>query len=119
MAQFNFRSNLQAATFPLLSELNSRTIIVPQNDQTYIPGVNPDSKTVPLDRGVSGIIYAHNIMPSTYGWQSVSYIQQVPEVNDLLPGESFDSVFFVQGAIVTEDEGESTVEPDGNATYIT
>lgn len=79
MAQIPFRANTQTMTFPLLSELSGQSIIVPQQDQTYIPGVSvpatasEGSSQVPADRGNPQIYYAHNVMPSTYGYQSVGY----------------------------------------------
>lgn len=79
MAQIPFRANTQTMTFPLLSELSGQSIIVPQQDQTYVPGVSvpatasEGSSQVPADRGLPQIYYAHNVMPSTYGYQSIGY----------------------------------------------
>lgn len=79
MAQIPFRANVQTMTFPLLSELSGRTIIVPAQDQTFVPGVSVPSvaaegnSAVPADRGIPQIYYAHNVMPSTYGFQSIGY----------------------------------------------
>tara|TARA_Y100001963_G_scaffold52211_1_gene73084 strand:+ start:25253 stop:26980 length:1728 start_codon:yes stop_codon:yes gene_type:complete len=74
MAQTEYRGNVQQMAFPLLSTLGSRTVIDAGPDQTYVPSVSPDS-SVPIDRGVPGAYYAHNVMPSTYGWQTVGYWQ--------------------------------------------
>lgn len=77
MSQTPFRANLQTMTFPLLSELSGQTVIVPGQDQTYVPGVSVTTNDpliqVPTDRGIAQIYYAHNVMPSTYGYQSVGY----------------------------------------------
>lgn len=79
MAQIPFRANLQTTSFPLLSELSGQTIIVPAQDQTFIPGVSPPATaadgatTVPADRGNPQIYYGHNVMPSTQGFQSIGY----------------------------------------------
>lgn len=72
MAQIPYRSNLQSMTFPLLSELSGRTVINPQTDNTYQRFMSSDGQS-PVDTGVPSIFYCHNVMPSTYGWQSVTY----------------------------------------------
>jgi hypothetical protein len=61
-------------TFPLLSELSGRTVINPQTDNTYQRFMSADGQS-PVDTGVPSIFYCHNVMPSTYGWQSVTYAQ--------------------------------------------
>ncbi|QHJ80715.1 MAG: hypothetical protein [Bacteriophage sp.] len=72
MAQIPYRANLQSMTFPLLSELSGRTVINPQGDNTYARFVSSDGQS-PVDTGVAQIFYCHNVMPSTYGWQSVRF----------------------------------------------
>lgn len=47
--------------------------MVPQIDQTYIPGISADPAATPLDKGVPELYYCHNVMPSTYGFQSIGY----------------------------------------------
>jgi hypothetical protein len=73
MAQIPFRANLQTTSFPLLSELSGRTIVVPQQDQNYVKGVSAADSQVPPDIGIPQIYYAHNVMPSTHGYQSVGF----------------------------------------------
>lgn len=72
MAQIPYRANLQSMTFPLLSDLSGRTVINPQTDNTYQRFMSSDGQS-PVDTGVPSIFYCHNVMPSTYGWQSVTY----------------------------------------------
>lgn len=72
MSQIPYRANLQSMTFPMLSELSGRTIINPQGDNTYARFVSSDGQS-PVDTGVPQIFYCHNVMPSTYGWQSIRY----------------------------------------------
>lgn len=72
MAQIPYRANLQSMTFPLLSDLSGRTIINPQADNTFARFVSSDGQA-PVDTGIPQIFYCHNVMPSTYGWQSVRY----------------------------------------------
>ena len=79
MAQIAIRFNTQQMYFPLLSEQCGRTIIGAQNDLTYTPKVSPDSRATetPVDRGTPMIYYAHNVMPTIYGMQSVSLKEEV------------------------------------------
>lgn len=72
MAQIPYRANLQSMTFPLLSELSGRTIINPQADNTYARFVSSDGQS-PIDVGIPQIFYCHNVMPATYGWQSIRF----------------------------------------------
>lgn len=78
--QILFRGNIQTSIFPLLSQLSAQTVIVPEQDQTFIPNVNPADSVAPVDRGIPQIFYGHNVMPSTYGFQSVGYIDQYPAI---------------------------------------
>lgn len=73
MSQIPYRANLQSMTFPLLSELSGRTVINPQTDNTYQRFMSSDGQS-PVDTGIPSIFYCHNVMPSTYGWQSVTYV---------------------------------------------
>lgn len=72
MAQIPYRANLQSMTFPLLSELSGRTVINPQADNTYARYVSSDGQS-PIDTGIPQIFYCHNVMPATYGWQSIRF----------------------------------------------
>lgn len=73
MAQLPVRVNTQTSLFPLLSELQGATVIDARGDQTYIPSVNPADNAGPVDRGNPQIFYCHNVMPSTYGLQSIGF----------------------------------------------
>lgn len=111
MAQIPFRGNLQAATFPLLSKLAGRTVIDPGPDQTYFQLVSANA-AAPTDRGVPNVVYAHNVMPSTYGWQSVKY----NNVYFAPPSEEaaiFSDIHFVQCT-----RGGQVPAPTGTKTYL-
>lgn len=117
MAQIPFRANTQTMTFPLLSELSGQTIIVPQQDQTFVPGVSVPSTAsegnsqVPADRGVPQIYYAHNVMPSTYGYQSVGYDTVYSGINweSIPPADlKFESAKQIQGGQIVSDLPAST-----------
>ena len=60
--------------FPLLSSLSGPTVIDGGGDQTFMPNISTDG-AVPIDRAAPQCFYCHNIMPSTYGYQSINYTQ--------------------------------------------
>ena len=78
MAQINTRVNTQTSLWPLLSQLQGSTLIDSRGDQTFIPNVNPSDQAGPVDRGNPQIYYCHNVMPSTYGLQSINFKQVYP-----------------------------------------
>lgn len=121
MTQITFRGNMQSMTFPLLSRDSSATIIDAQADQTYIPRVSAEG-AVPADRGVAGAFFCENIMPSTYGWQSVGYKNLI---SPLSSGYLIDRVVLVKGATVStvppvppETEPTTVITPTGNQTLL-
>jgi hypothetical protein len=97
MAQIAVRFNSQQMYFPLLSQQCGRTIIGSQNDLTYVPGLSPDSRATdtPVDRGVPMVYYAHNVMPTVYGMQSVALKE---EVISAAIGTFYGDIFSVTGA---------------------
>lgn len=74
MAQVVIRANLAATSFPLLSELSGRSIILKQQDQNYVPQVT-SKEDVDKDVGVPQLYYCHNIMATAQGYQAVDYLQ--------------------------------------------
>lgn len=73
MPQITYRANTQSSLFPLLPSTSGQSVIVPERDQTFVPDLNPSSQNNPVDRGVPQILWGDNIMPSTYGYQSVGF----------------------------------------------
>jgi len=118
MAQIPYRANTQSMTFPLLSKLSGRTVINPQADNTYARFVSSDGQS-PVDTGIPQIFYCHNVMPSTYGWQSVNYNTVF---NAPIPsaGLDFEYVRQVQTAkiIMGGDPPAEIVESIGFKTYM-
>lgn len=110
MAQFPFRGNLQTMAFPLLSKLSGMTVIDPKADQTFVPNLSTDG-AVPVDRGAPQAYYAHNVMPSTYGWQSVGY------VNTFFAPEG-GGVTFTDPHLVFATRGGQEPKPTGFRSYI-
>ena len=77
MAQIVYRGNLSAKAFPLLTDFQGRTIIVPGPDNTFNRSL---VSSVDLDRdvGVPILYYCHNVLPAPYGFSSIGYVQQIP-----------------------------------------
>lgn len=77
MAQIQYRANLSAAKFPLVSQYMGRTVIVPKQDNTYVPQVAAKEDT-DKDRGIPQIYYAHNVFPTGEGYNSIGYDLEIP-----------------------------------------
>lgn len=89
MSQIVYRGNLSAKAFPLLTDFQGRTIIVPGNDNTFNRSL-VSSEDLDRDVGVPILYYCHNVLPAPYGFSSVGYEQLVPA---LVPaGSVFESV---------------------------
>lgn len=73
MALITHRINLDSATFPLLSELLGRTIIVRGSDQTH-----PHTFATQIAADPPQLYYAHNVFPTPYGYQSIGYDEFIP-----------------------------------------
>lgn len=74
MADITYRANLKTTSFPLLSELSGKSVIMKQQDQNYVPNAVPKD-SVDTAMGIPQLIYCHNVMPSDSGYQSIGYQQ--------------------------------------------
>jgi len=72
MADVVYRGNLKAASFPFLSELFGRSIIVRGQDQNYIPGLAAKD-AIDSVAGIPQIYYCHNVIPTDSGYKSIGY----------------------------------------------
>ncbi len=79
MAQVTIRANLSSVQIPLLTEEFGRSVIVRQQDLNYVPTVTSKSD-VDKDIGIPQIYYAHNVMPTYYGYRSIAFSTQIPGV---------------------------------------
>lgn len=77
MPDITYRANLSSASFPLVSEYHGRTIIVPGPDNTYNRLVGSQDIS-DRDIGIPQLYYAHNVLPVTNGFHSVSYKTDLP-----------------------------------------
>jgi hypothetical protein len=73
MALITHRINLDSATFPLLSELLGRTVIVRGSDQTH-----PQTFATQIASDPPQLYYAHNVLPTPYGYQSIGFNSFIP-----------------------------------------
>lgn len=73
MALIPFRANLNAAEIPFLSSQLGRTVIIPGLDQNSVKSAQFAGSGESLDQGIPQLLYAHNVMPTDFGVQSVGY----------------------------------------------
>lgn len=76
MAQVTIRANLSNVQIPLLTEEFGRSVIVRQQDLNYNPTL-ASKADVDKDVGIPQVYYAHNVMPTNYGYRSISYSNQI------------------------------------------
>lgn len=80
MSQMVYRGNLSATTFPLLSSLHGRTVIIKGQDHTYVPAVTAKEDS-DKDSGIPQIFYAENVLPHAQGFQAVGYVSEKSPVS--------------------------------------
>lgn len=110
MSQIPYSANLAADDFPLLSKLQSRTVIVGKNDQDYELEINSNQK-LQKERRLPQAYYAHDVMPSGQGYQSIGYIQKIAKHS---------SATDFKGAFVLRDQEENKTlySPAAGRNYI-
>lgn len=78
MGQIVYRANLNAQSFPFVSEYGGNSIIMKQYDQNTIQtAAIQQSNDLDKDLGIPQIYYGHNIMPVAQGIQAIHYDQLV------------------------------------------
>lgn len=111
MAFYTTRVNLGFSSFPLLTNLAGRTIIVPGQDQHYDRAVVQTTADTEKDKGIPQGFFLENVMPTSQGVQSIGYSSLL----DSLSGATDFSVTFP--AQVT-DEARILLCPAGGKNYI-
>lgn len=81
MPQITYRANLTASEFPLLSELQGRSVIVPQYDQNFSRQLS-SVKNKDRDIGIPQVYYGHNVIPTDAGFATAGYLQLTPPPAD-------------------------------------
>lgn len=102
MAQVTIRANLSSVQIPLLTEEFGRSVIVRQQDLNYVPTVSSKAD-LDKDIGIPQIYYAHNVMPTSYGYRSVAFSSQIPAASP---------------AVTTFDQVFNLVSPAGNKAFL-
>ena len=90
MSQVTIRANLSSVQIPLLTEEFGRSVIVRQQDLNYVPTVSSKAD-VDKDIGIPQVYYAHNVMPTNYGYRSVAYSNQIPAASPAV--NTFSQIF--------------------------
>lgn len=93
MAQLHSRCNLSAARFPLMSNLQGRTVILPQYDMNYQRQAQFAGADADRDVGVPQVFYLHNVMPTEQGYQSVGFSTVI---NPVTGATDFDQAITLQ-----------------------
>lgn len=99
MSQLPYRANLSAKSWPLISTFFGRSIIVGSashdqnfNRQTYSPE-DPDK-----DIGIPQVYYLHNVMPTSYGLQSIGYVPLIPSIPGTTSVSNIYTMHYTEGS---------------------
>lgn len=110
MSDVVYRANLKAASFPLLSELFGRSIIVKGQDQNTPIGKTEPGTTDSSNQGIPQIYYCHNVIPTDNGYKTISYTDTVDAVGGGAAG--FDKIITIRDA--TGNRALFAVDSSGN-----
>jgi hypothetical protein len=114
MAIRTFRTNIEAAHFPLLTSYFGRSVAVRSPDDGDYIVTDSFSGTAANDEiGIIQPIYMHNVMPVSHGLQSVHY--KVRLDNGLLTNFDFDQAIILR----TQSEHEHILAPAQGINYVT
>ena len=110
MAKQRFKGALNTATVPLVSVLQTRTVIQPQLDINVRTSRNSNSTEEATDYSIPQVQYIENVLPTSEGYQSVGYSQVISGFG----GTAFDQ------AITLRDENENNflLSPAGGLSYV-
>lgn len=120
MADLVYRGNLKSTSFPFLSELFGRSIIVKGQDQNYIGGL-ATKESLDSSVGVPQIYYCHNVVPIDNGYKSVGYIDYSTTAYPSTAG--FNSVHTIRtgsgdsALLSTDSVGNVYVMEKGSSTW--
>jgi hypothetical protein len=111
MAKQRFKGALNAVSFPMVSILQTRTVVNPQMDVNVRTPRNPNSTEDYSDYSIPQVAYCENVVPTGEGMQSVTYAQMLQG----LPGvTAFDQAITLRD----EDENNFLLSPSGGLNYI-
>lgn len=112
MAFYTIRVNLGASSFPLLTELQGQTIIVPGQDEHYDRAVISTTADAEKDKGNPQPFYMQNVVPTTQGLQAIAYTTLL-ETN-LPAATDFGAVYGIQ----VDTFARILLSPSGGRNYI-
>lgn len=111
MTKQRFQGALNAATFPLISSLQERTVVQQQLDINIRRGQQFYGSAESANYNVPQLLYCENVVPTAEGLQSVGYESTIPAI----PGASaFDTAITIRDA----DENNFLFSPAGGLNYI-
>lgn len=111
MAKYRFQGALNAASFPLVSSFQSRTVVQPQLDTNVKTNQAFYGTQESADYSIPQLLYCENVLPTAEGLMSVGYT----DVIEGIPGETdFDQVITLRDA----DENTFLFVPAGGKNYI-
>ena len=110
MAKQRFKGALNTATVPLVSVLQTRTVIQPQLDINVRTPRNANGTEEATDYSIPQVQYLENVLPTSEGYQSVGYSQVIAG----LASTAFDQ------AITLRDDNENNflLSPAGGLNYV-
>lgn len=111
MAEYRFRGALNAASFPLVSTMQGRTVIQPQLDNNVKTTQAFYGTAESADYSIPQLLYCENAVPTAEGLQSVGYEQIIAE---LTGATDFDQAITLRDA----DENNFLFTPAAGKNYI-
>lgn len=113
MAIREFRCNIEAAHFPLLSSYFGRSVAIRSPDDGDYIVTDSFSGTAANDEiGIAQPIYMHNVMPVSHGLQAVGYKTELDE--SLGNNKDFDQAIVLR----TRNEQQHLLSPAGGRNYV-
>lgn len=111
MAKHRFTGALNTTSFPMVSTLQSRTVVRADLDLNTRTPRNPNSTEDYSDYSIPQCCYLENVVPTGEGFQSVGYAELIAG----LPATSdFDQAIVLRD----EDENNFILSPSGGKNYI-
>lgn len=121
MSDVVYRANLKAASFPFLSELFGRSVIIKGQDQTAPIGKVEAGTTDNSGQGIPQIYYCHNVVPTDSGYRSVGYTPTIAAIGT----STFVKVVTIQNStgaradLAIDAAGNLYVREHGTAIWVT
>lgn len=111
MSQIAHRANLSSDDIPLLSAFMGQTVLIGKYDQDYELSTNPNNtQRLQKEKQTPQAYYAHNVMPTGKGYQSVGYTQKIA---GLVGTTDFQRAFVLRDP----SENKTLYSPSGGRNY--